>query len=76
MFKWLTESNRYKHLIGGCIIGLGSKDLYCATYAGFGIAGALEFKDKLHGGKFDFIDFIITVIGVYIGFGIRYKIFG
>lgn len=31
--NWFTESNRYKHFIGGAIIGLGADILYCAGYA-------------------------------------------
>lgn len=47
---WLLVSNRYKHLAGGIAIGLGADSNYCAAYAGIGIAGAMEYKDKAHGG--------------------------
>lgn len=70
MIKWLKESNRYKHLLGGLLIGLGANSIYCAAYAGIGIAGALELKDKLKGGKWDWIDFICTIVGVGIGYAI------
>ena len=36
VIKWLKESNRYKHLIGGVLIGAGANSLYCAAYAGMG----------------------------------------
>lgn len=71
MIKWLKESDRYKHLIGGTLIGLGANSLYCAVYTGIGVASALELKDKLKGGKWDWIDWIMTTLGVAIGYTIR-----
>lgn len=75
IFNWLKDSNRYKHLVGGILIGLGADDTYCAAYAGVGVAGALELKDKLHGGKWDWVDFGCTVAGVAIGRTIRWYAF-
>lgn len=69
--NWLKESNRWKHLIGGYAIGLGADGLYCAAYAGIGVASALEFKDTQWGGKWDWIDWGLTVLGVSLGFGTR-----
>ncbi len=69
--NWLSQSNRWKHLLGGFIIGLGANDIYCALYAGTGVAGALELKDKLRGGLWDWIDFGLTVIGAAAGYGSR-----
>jgi hypothetical protein len=71
LLKWLEKSNRYKHIVCGCLIGLFADNLYCAAYAGLGIASALEFKDKSWGGEWDWIDWICTIIGVAAGFGIR-----
>lgn len=71
IFSWITESNRWKHLVGGIIIGIGANDVYCAAYAGIGIASALELKDKLWGGKPDIIDWLLTVGGVAVGYAIR-----
>ena len=71
IFSWITESNRLKHLVGGIIIGIGANDVYCAAYAGIGIASALELKDKLWGGKPDIIDWLLTVGGVAVGYAIR-----
>lgn len=68
VIKWLKESNRWKHLVGGCVIGLASDDAYCAAFAGGGIASALEFKDKSWGGKWDWIDWSLTIAGVVVGF--------
>lgn len=67
----LKSSNRYKHLMGGMLIGAGADNLYCAAYAGIGVATALELKDKMWGGKVDIIDWGLTVGGVAIGFGVR-----
>ena len=67
----MNESNRWKHFAGGLIIGAGANDLYCAAYVGIGVAGAMEFKDHQWGGKPDWIDFSLTVIGVAMGYGLR-----
>jgi hypothetical protein len=69
--KWLASSNRWMHLVFGCLIGFGANSIYCACYAGIGIAAALELKDKLWGGKWDWIDFALTVGGVAVGQVIR-----
>ena len=74
LFKWLKESNRYKHLLGGIAIGAFANSLYCAAYAGLGVATALELKDKLWGGKFDLVDLSLTLAGVAIGYGVRIMI--
>lgn len=71
MIKWLKESNRWKHLVGGIIIGAGANDAYCAAYAGAGAASALELKDKLHGNKWDWVDWSLTLCGVAAGYSIR-----
>ncbi len=67
IIKWLGASNRYKHFVGGVVIGLGADSNYCAAYAGVGVAGALELKDELWGGKWDWIDFGCTLAGVVVG---------
>lgn len=71
IINWLAQSNRWKHLTFGIAVGLGADDWYCTEYVAFGVAGSLELKDKLHGGKFDWIDLALTVIGVNIGFGVK-----
>lgn len=53
VIKWLKESN--KHLMGGMLIGAGANSLYCAAYAGIGVATALELKDRMWGGKAEWI---------------------
>lgn len=71
VIKWLKESSRYKHLIGGVLIGAGANSLYCAAYAGIGVATALELKDRMWGGKADITDWSVTLAGVALGFGAR-----
>ena len=75
VIAWFKQSNRYKHLIGGVVIGLLSNTFYCSAYAGIGIASALEYKDKQSGNIWDWIDLICTVAGSLIGYGIHYLIF-
>lgn len=58
-------------MAGGVLIGLGADSNYCAIYAGVGVAAALELKDKLWGGKWDWIDFGLTVGGAVVGWLIR-----
>lgn len=68
---WLKTSNRWKYVLGGIAIGAGANDWYCAMYAGCGIAAALKLKDRLWGGKWDWIDLGLTVGGVVVGHLIR-----
>lgn len=67
VIDWLKTSNRWKHLVGGVLIGLGSDTWYCTLYAGTGVASALELKDRLWGGKWDWVDLSLTVTGAVVG---------
>lgn len=69
--EWFSKSNRWKHLVGGVMIGLGADDWYCACYTGAGVAASLELKDVLWGGSWDWIDFALTAGGAVIGHSIR-----
>ena len=71
ILNWLKTSNRGKHLLGGVLIGLFANSIYCAAYAGVGVASALELKDKLWGGRPDIVDWSLTVACVAIGYGLR-----
>lgn len=71
IITWLKLSNRWKHLVGGILIGLGANSWYCACYTGVGIAAALELKDRLWGGKWDWTDFALTTGGAVVGHLIR-----
>lgn len=59
---WLTESNRLKHFLYA---------IPCA-YIGtimivVGLAAGMEFKDRVYGNSWDWLDFIATVLGGIIG---------
>lgn len=62
---WWKESNRWKHLVYA---------IPCGVVLGWeftvGLAVGMEFKDKLWGGKPDFIDYILTCVGGLIGWGV------
>lgn len=59
---WLKESNRQKHLLYAIPIGL-----VFTILAVLGCAFGMEFKDKQHGGEFDWLDIAATMIGGAIG---------
>ena len=67
LIKWLSVSNRWKHLVGGLIIGIFAFGWFTAMSDGVLTAGALEYKDRAHGGKWDWIDFALTVVGAFVG---------
>lgn len=72
IINWLKQSHRWQHFVGGVLIGTGANSLYCAAYAGIGVAGALEFKDwQSEGSRPELADFLLTVAGVAGGYGIR-----
>lgn len=60
--SWITESNRLKHLIFAIPIGFVFTIL-CVL----GVASGMEFKDKSWGGKWDWLDWLATMIGGVIG---------
>lgn len=72
---WWKASNRWKHFLYAIPVG---------AVAGWeftvGLAFGMEFKDKLWGGKPDFIDYLLTCLGGLIGwwamrlFGLDYLI--
>lgn len=72
IIEWLKDSNRWKHIVGGIIIGGLANDIYCASLLGIGVSSALEFKDKQWGGTWDWIDWSLTVSGVAVGYIMRY----
>ena len=76
IIDFLKTSNHWKHLVGGIAIGAFANSLYCAAYAGIGVAGALELKDKLYGNKWDWVDFSLTVGGVAIGYTLHWLVIG
>ena len=59
---WITESNRTKHFLYAIPIGLVFTIL-CVL----GLAAGMEFKDKSWGGKWDWLDFLATMLGGLVG---------
>ena len=76
IIDWLKESHRWQHILIGLLVGFGANSLYCALYVGLGIAATSELKDKLWGGLWDWWDFVLTVVGVAIGYVIHGIVFG
>lgn len=73
--NWLKESHHWQHIVGGIGIGLLSLgNWYTALLCGVGVASALEFKDKLWQGEWDWVDWSITLAGVFVGFTISFTI--
>lgn len=73
---WFKKSHRWLHILIGLLIGFGAMSIYCAAYAGIGVAVTSELKDKLWGGIWDWVDFILTIVGVAIGYVVHGLIFG
>ncbi|MCM1068254.1 MAG: hypothetical protein NC418_11845 [Muribaculaceae bacterium] len=63
LLAWLRESNRWKHLVGGFAVGVLAAGAYSALYAATVAASCLEFKDRAHGCRWDWIDWALTVAG-------------
>lgn len=63
---WFKESNRDKHFLYAIPCGLIGTELFVA-----GLATGMEFKDKLYGNKWDWIDWLITMAGGLIGQAIQ-----
>ena len=60
--SWLTESNRIKHLLYAIPIGF-----ILTILAVIGCAFGMEFKDRQHGGSFDWLDIAATMLGGLVG---------
>lgn len=61
-FLWLSQSNRPKHLVYAILPSCLFSIIFVA-----GLAVGMEFKDKIYGGKFDWLDITATLIGGAIG---------
>lgn len=59
---WLIESNRLKHFCYAIPIGI-IFTILCVL----GVASGLEFKDKQYGNKWDWLDWIATILGGIVG---------
>ena len=62
IIDWLKTSNHWKHLCGGFVLGV-LLTVLCAL----GCAGGMEYKDKAWGGRWDWVDFALTVAGGLLG---------
>lgn len=60
--SWITESNRQYHLL--CAIPIG---LVFTILCVLGVASGLEFKDKQYGNKWDWLDWLATMLGGLVG---------
>ena len=58
----MLKSNRDKHFIYAIPIGL-IFTILCVL----GVASGMEFKDKLYGNKWDWLDWCATMLGGLIG---------
>ena len=59
---WLLKSNRQKHFLYAIPIGF-ILTILCII----GIASGLEFKDIQYGGKWDWLDWLATILGGVVG---------
>ena len=60
--NWFLESNRWKHFLYAVPVGFVFTIL-CVL----GLATGMEFKDKLYGGEYDWIDWSSTMLGGTVG---------
>lgn len=63
---WITESNRDKHLLYAIPCALIGSIVFVV-----GLAIGMEYKDKVYGNKFDWLDIAATLIGGSIGQAIQ-----
>ena len=59
---WLKRSNRNKHFLYAIPIGV-----ILTILSVIGLASGLEFQDKLYGNKWDWLDWLATILGGLIG---------
>lgn len=69
IINWLLESNRWKHLCGGFVLGV-----FLTVLCSLGCAGGMEYKDKAWGGRWDWVDFALTVAGGLLGQAVQLAI--
>ena len=71
--QWLKESNRHKHLLGGmAVAALAPCGWPGSIYAAVAVGAALEYKDKAHGCRFDYIDLAMTAAGGAIAAAVKW----
>lgn len=62
MGNWFTSSNRWKHFALAVPLGLAFT-LLCVL----GCASGMEFKDRQWGGRWDWLDWLATMLGGLVG---------
>ena len=62
MCNWFTASNRWKHFLLAVPLGMAFT-LLCVL----GCASGMEFKDKQWGGRWDWLDWLATMLGGLVG---------
>lgn len=63
IIEFLKTSNHGHHLAGGFAVGFFAFSPYYALYAAGIAASCLELKDRLHGGRWDWVDWSLTIVG-------------
>lgn len=64
--SWISESNRWKHFLYAIPCGLVLTILFV-----LGLAAGMEYKDAAYGNKWDWLDFLATVLGGLVGQAIQ-----
>lgn len=59
---WILESNRQKHFLYAIPCAIMLTILFV-----LGLAIGMEFKDKLYGNKWDWLDLLATILGGIVG---------
>lgn len=59
---WILKSNRQKHFLYAIPCAIILTILFV-----IGLAVGMEFKDKLYGNKWDWLDLLATILGGIIG---------
>lgn len=68
--SWIIESNRQKHFLYAIPCALFLTILFVG-----GLAVGMEFKDKAHGGAWDWLDLLATILGGIVGQTLQFLIF-
>lgn len=67
LINWFKASNHWKHTIVCFVL-----TLFLGAAAGISAGVAAEWKDKQHGGIFDWSDILADVVGVALGMVVRH----
>ena len=71
LWNWLKESNRWQHIAISVMIGLLFDNLIGTAICAIMVGIALEYKDKAYGGKWDWVDFSLTIAPALVVNGIK-----